>query len=130
VSRQYDSQLIESVAVRRRRLREAWLFGAARSRNTLDEGVVKLFAGAAVAAVVCAGCVGYSFVKHSQDKGNGGPVTPSPGVTATETPSSQASATPSGLVSVPVSFTPSGTPSSPPQGTPLTPGTPVTPSKS
>jgi len=120
VSRQYDSQLIESVAVRRRRLREAWLFGAARSRNTLDEGVIKLFASAAVAAVVCAGCVGYSFVKHSQNKGDGAPVSPSPTV------STPVTETPSGTPSIPVS----GTPSIPVTGTPSYPVTAPSPSRS
>ena len=86
MSRQYDTQLIESVAVRRRRLREAWLFGAARSRHTLDEGVTKLFASAAVAAVVCAGCVGYSFIQDSKGKNPNGPVAPSPSPSATSTP--------------------------------------------
>jgi hypothetical protein len=80
MSRQYDAQLIESVAVRRRRLREAWLFGDARFRHTLDEGVTKMFASVAVAAVVCAGCVGYSFIQAQ--RGDGGS-TPSPGVTVT-----------------------------------------------
>jgi hypothetical protein len=95
VSRQYDSQLIESVAVRRRRLREAWLFGSARSRNTLDEGVTKLFASAAVAAVVCAGCVGYSFIQNQSGKNPGGPVSPSPTTPASSGPSTSPSGTPS-----------------------------------
>ncbi|TWD84436.1 hypothetical protein FB561_5623 [Kribbella amoyensis] len=86
VSRQYDTQLIESVAVRRRRLREAWLFGAARTRHTLDEGVTKLFASAAVAAVVCAGCVGYSFIQDSKGKDPNGPVAPSPSAPASTGP--------------------------------------------
>jgi hypothetical protein len=93
VARQYDTQLIESVAVRRRRLREAWLFGSARSRNTLDEGVSKLFASAAVAAVVCAGCVGYSFIQDQRGKGPGGPVEPSASVSG---PSSPGTPVPSG----------------------------------
>ncbi|WP_133801323.1 hypothetical protein [Kribbella caucasensis] len=108
MSRQYDSQLIESVAVRRRRLREAWLFGSARSRNTLDEGVTKLFASAAVAAVVCAGCVGYSFIQDSRGKENG-PVAPSPGTSASPT--------------APVSSGPSS-------GVPSTPVVPPTPPRS
>jgi hypothetical protein len=95
VARQYDTQLIESVAVRRRRLREAWLFGSARSRNTLDEGVTKLFASAAIAAVVCAGCVGYSFIQKG--KGSGGPVEPSASVSGPATP--LPSGTPSGRAS-------------------------------
>ena len=62
MSNEYGSQLIESVAVRRRRLREAWLFGVQRTRQTMDEGVTRMFAGAAIGALVCAGCVGWSFV--------------------------------------------------------------------
>ncbi|GGL67218.1 hypothetical protein GCM10010129_08260 [Streptomyces fumigatiscleroticus] len=60
----YDSQLLESVSVRRRRLRDALLFGAQRQRRSTDERLGKLFAGVVIAAVVCAGCVGWSFVSH------------------------------------------------------------------
>ncbi|MEU6260389.1 hypothetical protein [Streptomyces sp. NPDC047043] len=60
----YDSQLLESVSVRRRRLRDALLFGAQRQRRSLDERVGKVVAGLVVAAVLCAGCVGWSFVSH------------------------------------------------------------------
>ncbi|OUC96330.1 hypothetical protein [Streptomyces swartbergensis] len=60
----YDNQLLESVSVRRRRLRDALLFGAQRQRRSLDERVGKAFAGVVIAAVVCAGCVGWSFVSH------------------------------------------------------------------
>lgn len=60
----YDSQLLESVSVRRRRLRDALVFGAQRQRRAVDERVGKVFAGVVVAAVLCAGCVGWSFVSH------------------------------------------------------------------
>ncbi|MEV5988078.1 hypothetical protein AB0L85_24180 [Streptomyces sp. NPDC052051] len=60
----YDSQLLESVAVRRRRLRDAVLFGAQRQRRSVDERLGKAFAGVVIAAVLCAGCVGWSFVSH------------------------------------------------------------------
>ncbi|MEV1019697.1 hypothetical protein [Streptomyces sp. NPDC050264] len=60
----YDSQLLESVAVRRRRLRDAMLFGAQRRRRTVDERLGKAFAGVVIAAVLCAGCVGWSFISH------------------------------------------------------------------
>lgn len=60
----YDSQLLESVSVRRRRLRDALLFGAQRQRRSTDEKLGKLLAGIVIAAVVCAGCVGWSFVSH------------------------------------------------------------------
>ncbi|MER6750563.1 hypothetical protein [Streptomyces fungicidicus] len=60
----YDSQLLESVSVRRRRLRDALLFGAQRQRRAVDERVGKVIAGMVIAAVLCAGCVGWSFVAH------------------------------------------------------------------
>ncbi|MFD4627235.1 hypothetical protein [Streptomyces sp. NPDC058475] len=60
----YDSQLLESVSVRRRRLRDALLFGAQRQRRSVDERLGKVFAGIVIAAVLCAGCVGWSFVSH------------------------------------------------------------------
>ena len=68
MARDYDSQLLESVAVRRRRLRDALLFGAQRARRTADERLGKVFAGIAIAAVLCAGCVGWSFLQHTLAK--------------------------------------------------------------
>lgn len=63
MARDYDSQLLESVAVRRRRMRDALLFGAQRARRSTDERLGKMFAGVAIAAVLCAGCVGWSFLQ-------------------------------------------------------------------
>ncbi|WP_329463041.1 hypothetical protein [Streptomyces sp. NBC_01431] len=60
----YDSQLLESVSVRRRRLRDALLFGGQRGRRSVDERLGKVFAGIVIAAVLCAGCVGWSFISH------------------------------------------------------------------
>ncbi|MFE9773844.1 hypothetical protein ACFYOV_19665 [Streptomyces sp. NPDC005931] len=60
----YDNQLLESVSVRRRRLRDALLFGAQRQRRTLDERLGRVSVGLVVAAVLCAGCVGWSFLSH------------------------------------------------------------------
>ncbi|MFF3337850.1 hypothetical protein [Streptomyces flavidovirens] len=60
----YDSQLLESVSVRRRRLRDALLFGAQRQRRSVDERLGKALAGIVIAAVLCAGCVGWSFISH------------------------------------------------------------------
>lgn len=68
MARDYDSQLLESVAVRRRRMRDALLFGAQRARRTADERLGKLFAGIAIAAVLCAGCVGWSFIQATLAK--------------------------------------------------------------
>ncbi|MDH6623398.1 uncharacterized protein HemX [Streptomyces sp. LBL] len=68
MSRDYDSQLLESVAVRRRRMRDALLFGAQRGRRTADERFGKMFAGIAIAAVLCAGCIGWSFLQSTLAK--------------------------------------------------------------
>lgn len=65
MARDYDSQLLESVTVRRRRLRDALLFGAQRARRSADERLGKVFAGIAIAAVLCAGCIGWSFIQHT-----------------------------------------------------------------
>lgn len=68
MARDYDSQLLESVAVRRRRMRDALLFGAQRGRRTADERFGKIFAGLAITAVLCAGCVGWSFLQATLAK--------------------------------------------------------------
>jgi len=86
MSGNYGTQVIESVAVRRRRLREAWLFGSDRVRNTLNEQTGKVFASVMIGALACAGCAGVSYFKSSQAKKNqptpaqttSGPVSPSP----------------------------------------------------
>jgi len=62
LARDYDSQLLESVAVRRQRLREAVLFGGQRTRRRLDENFGKVAISACLAAVICGGTVGWSFV--------------------------------------------------------------------
>lgn len=73
MARDYDSQLLESVAVRRRRLRDALLFGSERMRRTHDENLGKTFGSIALAAVLCAGCVGWSFISDRMaDGGFGG----------------------------------------------------------
>ncbi|MGW6281789.1 hypothetical protein [Kribbella sp. NPDC055071] len=82
----YGTQVIESVAVRRRRLREAWLFGADRVRNTVSEQTGKVFASVMIGAIACAGCAGVSYFKASSAKEKqpaptqttSGPVSPSP----------------------------------------------------
>ncbi|GHI04868.1 hypothetical protein AQI88_24725 [Streptomyces cellostaticus] len=90
----YDSQLLESVSVRRRRLRDAVLFGGQRQRRTADERLGKAFAGVVIAAVMCAGCVGWSFVSHRVVGGSSSPYGPSttvpsspPAETSTDTSS-------------------------------------------
>ncbi|WP_282794892.1 hypothetical protein [Streptomyces sp. CC224B] len=86
----YDSQLLESVSVRRRRLRDAVVFGGARQRRGWDERLGKVFGGVVIAAVLCAGCVGWSFVSErvmKEKPGVSGGVTRSPASGVSETPS-------------------------------------------
>jgi hypothetical protein len=68
VPREYNSQVIESVSVRRQRLRDAVLFGADRARQGIDEGVGKFFASVVLAALICAGCIGWSFIDRELAK--------------------------------------------------------------
>lgn len=99
MAKDYDSQLLESVSVRRRRMRDALLYGAQRARRSADEKLGKVFAGIAIAAVLCAGCVGWSFIQHTlakqkeqqkQQQQRYAPVTPAP----TPTPESSSAPAP------------------------------------
>ena len=55
MSQDFDAQLLESVAVRRRRLRGALLWGSLRTRRRAAENVTRFLVGVAVAAVLAAG---------------------------------------------------------------------------
>jgi hypothetical protein len=63
---EYDTQLRESVEVRRRRLRDAVMFGTLRSRRTYDQNLLRMFIGLVVAAVIAAGAVGWSFFEEQR----------------------------------------------------------------
>ncbi|MFY1705765.1 hypothetical protein ACN28G_29285 [Micromonospora sp. WMMA1923] len=61
--REYDTQLVESVAVRRARMRELLLWGGQRRIRATGDGLRWLRIGLVLAAVACAGCVGWSFLR-------------------------------------------------------------------
>lgn len=61
MAREHDEQLLEQVGVRRRRLLDAVLWGRDRTRLAVPDNVARFFAGLVVAALVSAGCVGWSF---------------------------------------------------------------------
>ncbi|MEO3770631.1 hypothetical protein [Micromonospora sp. B9E7] len=63
MAREYDTQLIESVAVRRARMRELLLWGRQRRVRATGDGFRWLRVGLVLAAVACAGCVGWSFLQ-------------------------------------------------------------------
>lgn len=60
--RQFDQQIVESVALRRQRTRNAVFFGPHRWRRQLQDHVKPFVMGLVVTAVIAAGCVGTSFV--------------------------------------------------------------------
>ncbi len=65
MSREYDTHLLESVAARRGRLRDSLLWGRSRRQlATVDNGR-RFAASVLVAAVGCAGCVGWSFLRDT-----------------------------------------------------------------
>ncbi|WP_433250338.1 TNT domain-containing protein [Actinomadura nitritigenes] len=68
MARDYDAQLLESVVVRRRRLRDALMFGPQRHRREFGETTMKIAVGMCVAAVLCAGMVGVSFLRSTLDE--------------------------------------------------------------
>ena len=63
MARDFDKQLLESVAVRRARLQETLLWGRDRRRRAGVDNLKRFGTGLIVAAVLCAGCVGFSFVQ-------------------------------------------------------------------
>ena len=60
----YDNQLIESVAVRRNRLLTALLYGSNPNERRWADTVKLFLFSIAVAALIAAVCVGYSFVTN------------------------------------------------------------------
>ena len=73
MARDYDTQWLESVAVRRRRLRDALLYGSLAIRRSYEENLGRVMASVVVSAVLAGGCVGWSYIQHQialQDKQN------------------------------------------------------------
>lgn len=66
--RQFDQQIVESVALRRQRLRNAFFFGAQRWRRQALDHVKPLLLGVIAAAVIAAGCIATSFVMKLMDR--------------------------------------------------------------
>lgn len=88
MARDTDAALLESVRVRRRRLREAFLYGALRTRRTTADTLRRFMISLVLAAIACAVCAGVSFVKaHIHDATNSLPATPA---TTVQTPTSGA----------------------------------------
>ncbi|MGW2255871.1 hypothetical protein ACWCXH_37870 [Kitasatospora sp. NPDC001660] len=125
MARDYDSQLLESVAVRRRRMRDALLFGAQRVRRTADERLGKVFAGIAIAAVLCAGCVGWSFLQTTLAKQKADQQKQQQQQQQFQMPHDTAEPSRSPMPSAPQPVSPSAVPKAAPPTTPDTSAAPV-----
>lgn len=75
--RDSDAILLESVRVHRARMRASFLHGDLRARRATNDNVRRFVGSVVLAAVLCAGCAGYSFVKANAGSLRGGvaPVT-------------------------------------------------------
>lgn len=60
----HDEQLIDAVSVRRGRLTHALLFGTSRNVRSWSDRLKTFLGSAFIAALVCAVCVGISFVSN------------------------------------------------------------------
>jgi hypothetical protein len=72
MARDPDAVLLESVTVHRGRLRAAFLHGDLRDRRTTNDNVRRFIGSTVIAALVCAGCAGYSFVQANSGSLRGG----------------------------------------------------------
>jgi cation transporter-like permease len=75
-----DVILLETIRTHRSRLRSAFIYGELTERRVVDDNWRRFIASIVVAAVVCAGCVGASFVGHLLS------ATPSGGASTVSTP--------------------------------------------
>ena len=64
MSREHDAQLLESLAVRRKRMRESLLWGRGRRLRATADNIKLLGISIVLAAVACAGCVGWSLLRQ------------------------------------------------------------------
>jgi hypothetical protein len=65
MARETDALLLESVRVHRARLRAAFVHGELAARRTTNDNVRRFVASTVVAAVLCAGCAGWSFLREN-----------------------------------------------------------------
>jgi hypothetical protein len=65
MAREYDVALLESVALRRNRIRESLLWGRQRRARAMVDNAKRLGLGVVFAAVACAGCVGWSYLQRT-----------------------------------------------------------------
>lgn len=62
MAEQQDRVVVEGARIQRTRLAAALLFGRIDERRTVNDNMRRLMASIIVAAIVCAGCAGVSYV--------------------------------------------------------------------
>ncbi|MBD3942211.1 hypothetical protein IF188_10940 [Microbacterium sp. NEAU-LLC] len=62
MAEEQDRVLVEGARIQRMRLAAALLFGRIDERRTVNDNMRRLMGSLIVAAIVCAGCVGVSYV--------------------------------------------------------------------
>ncbi|GHG47802.1 hypothetical protein GCM10011331_08980 [Flavimobilis marinus] len=82
--RDHDAILLESTRVHRERLTAAFLHGEMATRRTTKDNVRRFLGSTVIAAVMCAGCAGFSFFQANADslRGGGARAVPSTPVSA------------------------------------------------
>jgi hypothetical protein len=70
----HDTILLETVRTRRVRLRSALLHGGLAQRRVVNDNVRRVVGSLVVAAVLCAGCVGFALVTSLIPARGGSPV--------------------------------------------------------
>lgn len=93
--RDTDAVLLESVRVHRARLRAAFLHGDLGSRRTTNDNVRRVIGSTVLAAVIGAGCAGYSFFQANAGSLRGGTATTTQAPAGATGPGGSASPTPS-----------------------------------
>lgn len=68
MARELDEQLLEAAGVRRRRLLDALAWGVGRRQLVTPDNMTRFLVSVVVAALICAGCVGFSFAKDALQK--------------------------------------------------------------
>ena len=71
MARETDAILLESVRVHRARLRAAFVHGELAARRTTNDNVRRFVASTVIAAVLCAGCAGWSFLRTNLESMRG-----------------------------------------------------------
>lgn len=66
--RDYDQQLLESIAIRRDRLVCAVLFGQRRAQRNFSDSIRFFLIGLVITALIASGCVATSFVTTLFDR--------------------------------------------------------------